>query len=273
MFLLDNLRGAAAVAGDELGADAQLLDLAQHRSGLGVHAAIHHHLGALGLDLGEDGHEIGGLVGGEFAPDHGAAPSLHGLLHLVGEALAVGRAVVDDGDLLAQVAGGVLADGQPLLHVVGDGAIDQLEALLGELGIGRGRGNHRDAGLVVNAGGGNGGAGVQVANHALDAGVTQALGHGGGGAGVGLVVLGHQLELDLLAVQGHALGVVVLDGHPGAILDVFAQVRLGAGEGGCHAELDHDFLGVGDASGTEPHDGQRQHGLLHEHSLQGLQDS
>ena len=37
----------------------------------------------------------------------------------------------------------------------------------------------------------------------LHAGIHQTLGDGGGGARVGLVVLGHQLEADLLAAEGH----------------------------------------------------------------------
>jgi hypothetical protein len=102
-----------------------------------------------------------------------AAAGLDGLLDLVGEALAVGGAVVDHRDLLAQAGGRELADAQALLHVVGDGAEGGLEALLGELGVGGGRRNLRDAAFVVDARGGDRGARVEVADHALDAASTK----------------------------------------------------------------------------------------------------
>jgi hypothetical protein len=65
------------------------------------HTTEEHHVGLLGLDLGQDGVEVGGLVVGELAIDDFTASSLDALLELVSHALTVGGAVVDDGDLLA----------------------------------------------------------------------------------------------------------------------------------------------------------------------------
>ena len=78
-----------------------------------------------------------------------------------------------------------------------------------------------------------------MADHALHAGIDEALGHRGGGARVGLVVLGHELEADLLATQHDTLGVGVVEGQLGAVLLVLAQVRDRPGERPGKAELDH----------------------------------
>ena len=77
----------------------------------------------------------------------------------------------------------------------------------------------------------------------------------------GRVVLGHHLELHLLATQRHALGVVVFEGEAHAVLDVLAQVRLGAGERRHSAELD-DFLGL-DGRCTKTEHGEGDKGAFH----------
>ena len=152
-------------------------------------------------------------------------------------------------------------DAKALLHVVGDGAVGGLEALLGQLGVGGSRRNLRNAAFVVDARGRNRGARVEVTDDALHAGIDQPLGHVGGCFRVGRVIFGHHFELHLLAAEGHALGVVVLDGEAHAVLDVLAQVRLGAGERRGRAELD-DFLGVhGGCTKTEH--GEGDEGVFH----------
>src|SRR5204862_3907875 len=91
-------------------------------------------------------------------------------------ALAVCRGVIDDGDDLrllhaCQVAG----DRRPLLVVAPHHAELVLEALLGELGVGRRAGDHRDASLVVDRRGRNRGARVQVPDNAGDLRIDQLL--------------------------------------------------------------------------------------------------
>jgi len=54
----------------------------------------------LGFQAGQDGEKVGGLVGGELLADDGQAQLLGFLGELFGYALAKGRAVVDDGDVL-----------------------------------------------------------------------------------------------------------------------------------------------------------------------------
>jgi hypothetical protein len=98
---LGQFAAADAVAAHELGTDAQLLHLAHHRAGHGVHATEEDDVRLLGLQAGQDGGEVRGLVVGELATYGLAAGSLDTLFELVGHALAIGRAVVDDGDALA----------------------------------------------------------------------------------------------------------------------------------------------------------------------------
>jgi hypothetical protein len=120
---LAHLVGARAVAEREHGLDAQLARLLDHRAAGGVHAAVEHDVGVLRLDLGEDGLEVGFLVGGALAADDGHLRALQGLLDLVGDALAVGGLVVDDRDLLRlELVGDVGGDRRALLVVAADGA-------------------------------------------------------------------------------------------------------------------------------------------------------
>jgi len=211
------------------------------------------------------------VVGGELARHDLAAGFLDGLRGLVGQALAVGGAVVDDRDTLgAERAGGVLAQPGALLHVVGDGAEHAAEILQGQLGVGRGRRHLRDARLIVDARGRNRGARVQMPDHAFNPGVHQPLCHRGAGARVGLVVLADELELDLLAADGDALGVGFLDGEAGAVLEILAEVRLVAGQRGGPAQLDDHFLRVGGGE-ADAHQGDCDDGSLHALDLRGDQ--
>ena len=60
--------------------------------------------GFLSFKGSQDGGEVRRLVVGELATDDLAAGARHALLELVGHALTVGRAVVDDGDGLAPLS-------------------------------------------------------------------------------------------------------------------------------------------------------------------------
>ena len=161
--------------------------------------------------------------------DDGPACRLRGLLGLFGKARAVCGLVVDDGDLLGAERGdGFLADHASLLHVVGHDPERGLESLQRVLRIGGRRRDLRNAGVAIELRGRNRGARIQMADHAGDLGIDQLLRHGRALLGIRLVVFRDQLELDLLAVDDHVLGVGVIDRHAGTVLIILAQVRLRA---------------------------------------------
>jgi hypothetical protein len=81
-----------------------------------------------------------------------------------------------------------------------------------------------------------------VADHAVDLAVHQLLRRGGALLRIAGVVFGQQLELGLLATDGHALGVELVDRHAGAVFVVLAQVRDLAAGGADVADLDHEIL-------------------------------
>ncbi len=234
------LLGAERVAAEELHvAHAQLLHLAQHRAGLRIEAAVEDRVGLLRLDGGQDGHEIGGLVVGELLGHHlQALLQRRGLEHL-GHALAVGRAVVDDGDgLELEVVGRVDGQGSAQGAVVGDQAERGLVARLGQVGIGGGGRDVRQAALVVERGRRDGGARLQVADHARHLQVAELLRDGRGLARVAGIVFRRDLEADLLAADDEVLRVEVVHRHAHAVFGVLADVRDAAGDGAGMADLD-----------------------------------
>ena len=211
------------------------------------------------LDGGQDGGEVRGLVVGELALGDLAAGGLDALLEFIGHALAVGGAVVDDRDGLAvQALDGIAAQRAAQVHVVSHDAEGRLVALAGVLGVG-GRGRDlRNAGVGVDLGGRDGGAGVQVADHRIDLGVHQLLGRGGALLRVAGIVFGQQFELGLLAADGHALGVELIHGHAGAVFVVLAQVG-NATAGRAHVtDLDHQFLRL-QGAGQQGRSGRDDH--------------
>src|SRR6185436_11308763 len=112
-----------------------------------------------------------------------------------------------------------------------------------ELRIGGRARDHRDAGLAVDRRGRDRGARVEVADYAGDLGVRQLLRHRGADLRIGLVVLGHQRELDRLAVDLDPGGVGFLDREARAVLVVLAEVRDAAGERADVADLDFQSRG------------------------------
>ena len=172
-----------------------------------------------------------------------AARRLDGLGELLGDALAVGRAVVDGDDRLAlQLLDGVAAQRAAQMDVVGDDAERRLEALAGVLRVGRRRRDLRDAGVAVDLRRGDRGARVQVADDAVDLGVDELVGDRGALLRIAGVVFGDELELRLLAADGDALGVQLVDGHAGAVLVVLAEVGDAAARRGDVADLDDHVL-------------------------------
>jgi hypothetical protein len=161
----------------------------------------------------------------------------------VGEALAVGALVVDDGDLLAlEVLGQVGAGHQALLVVATHDAEDVLQAALGDLRVGRHR-RHRDLRLVVDVGGRDRRARTPVAVHEDDLLVDHRVGHRNGLLRVAGVVA--DFELQLLA-EDAALGVDVGDRHLGALADLVARRGVLTGH---RAGDGHQMIGVGVAAG------------------------
>jgi len=149
--------------------------------------------------------------------------------------------VVDDRDFFrAELRHRVLAEHLALLHVVRHYAKRALVALVRVLGIGRRGGDLRDARVMVDPGGGDRRAGVEVADDAGDPGVHQLLRDDGSGLGIGLIVLAHQLEFHFGAADRHALRVELLDRQPRAVVVVLAEMRLRAGQRRHLADPDDD---------------------------------
>ena len=218
---------------------------------MGVHAAVEDGVRVLGLDGGQDGHEVGGLVGRELLVHHLDALGGSGLLEHVGNALAVSGTVIDDGDRLElQRVHGVGSQASAQGVVVGDDTERGLVAWLGQVGV-RGRAGHvGDAAVVVDLGSGDGGTGVEVTDHAGNLGVAQLLCSGRALLRIGSVIFCLQLELDLLAANRHTLCVQLFNGHAGAIFVVLAVVGLGAGNRSHVADLDHLLLCRGHTSSS-----------------------
>src|SRR6185437_14902261 len=92
------------------------------------------------------------------------------LLRFVGEALAVGRLVIDDGDLLAlEVLGDIPAGNQALLIVASAGAEDVPHVAFGDGRIGGRRRDLQNAVFLVDLGRRDGDAGIIVADDEFDA--------------------------------------------------------------------------------------------------------
>ena len=159
-----------AVAGHEHGAEPLIAHLPQHEAAGGVHAAPVEHLDAGVLQLGDERGEIL-LAGADAFVDHlGDAEIVHRLLGLVGEALAVRRLVVDDGDLLVlQIVGDVLAGDAALLIVAAAGAEHVPQLAFGDRRVGGRRRDHQHAVVDVDLRRRHGDAGIEVADDEVDA--------------------------------------------------------------------------------------------------------
>ena len=89
----------AAVAGGKRNGQALLPQLNQQRPALAVHAAPEKALRPGALDHGNIGAEIAFVLADAGEDGHRAAPRFEGLLHLGGQAFAVGTLVMEDGNL------------------------------------------------------------------------------------------------------------------------------------------------------------------------------
>src|SRR5690606_17692169 len=132
-----------------------------------------------------------------------------------------------------------------------------------------------NAGSVVDLRGRDGGARVQVTDHAVDLGVDQLGGGSRALLGVGGIVFSQQFELGILAIDLQTGSVELVDGHAGTVFVVFAQVGNGTAGGPHVTDLDnHAFRssgggGSGRRSGffffaaSGQNDGRRNHGQFH----------
>ena len=242
---LAHLGAAQGVAAQQLGSQAELLHLPRHGRGLGRVAAKEDSLRLLGLEAGEDGEEIGGLVGGELLAHHREALLLRLLGELVGHALAEGGAVVDHGHLfdlehLSGIHGHVGAD----LRVAGNDAEQVLVAAFRHLGVGA-HGGHHGAAVVIDPRRGDGHARAVRAHDELHAAVHQLLRHAHAGARITLVVFRHEFEFQRLALDHDLFRVEFLDGQAHAVLVVLARKGVGARERAAVADLDDLLLRAG----------------------------
>ena len=148
----DELRCLHAVTTQQAGMDAEPLHLPRHRAGLCIHPAVEHHVRLRSLDRGQNGAEVGGIVGGELALDHGGPLAPDRLLELVGQALAIRGPVIDDGHGSGlQHVDGKAAQRDTLLDIVGNQPVSGPESLTGKVGIGRRRRQLGQTGIGIQA--------------------------------------------------------------------------------------------------------------------------
>ena len=115
----------------------------------------------------------------------------------------------------------------------------------------------RNARVVVDARGRYRHAGIEVADHAADAGVDQPLRDDRAGLGIRLVVFRDELELDRLAAERGAARVELVDRHLRAVAVVLAVVRLRPGERRGEADLD-DLLRLRARARQDQRHGERE---------------
>ena len=143
------------------------------------------------------------------------------LAGLVGQAFAVGRLVVKDGDILASEMVRQEGAGHGTLLVVAPaGAKDIVEALLRQQRVSRGRRNLQHTFLVIGLGGGDRGRGAKMPGHEDHALVDHLVSHGHRLLGLAAVVANFQHQF----LAEHATGGVnVGHGHLGAAHHLLAE--------------------------------------------------
>ena len=127
------------------------------------------------------------------------------------------------------------AGDRALLVVAAAGAEDVPHAALGDLRIGGGRRDRQDAVLLIDLGGRDGDAGIEVADDELHAVADELVGDRNAFLGIGAVVA--DATRDLLA-EDAAGGVDVGDRLLGAVLELRAEGGAAAGDRAGDAHLD-----------------------------------
>ncbi len=142
---------------------------------------------------------------------------------------------MNNGNALGVLAGNIVAGNRTLHAVQTNGAEDQLIAALGNFRAGGSRGHHQDAFILVDVGGGLGGAGAQVAHHETNAVVDQAVGYGDRLLRVTDVVV---FDGNQFFAHHTAVGVDLLDGHAGTGELHVTVLGDGAGHRAGNTDLD-----------------------------------
>ena len=206
----------------------------------GVVAAEHDHVDLGLLHLVDQRGEV--LVGVVVGLVHGRLDAalrqrLHGL---VGDALAVGRLVVEDRDLGVLVVLDDVGPDRRALHVVAAAGAEHRGVALGgrvvgQLDVGRGRRDLQDLGFLVDVRRRDRAARAVVAGHEDDLVGDHLVGDGRRLLGIAGIVA--DLQHELLAVHA-AGGVDVLDRHLGAALHLLAEGGILAGHRPDRGDLD-----------------------------------
>ena len=126
--------------------------------------------------------------------------------------------------------------------VIGNDTEHAWVAWAGQLGVGCRAGDERHAAVVKDFGRRNRHARVQNTGHGSDFFIAQLLRCSGALLGICGVVFGDHFKFDLLAADGHTLGIQVLNRHAHAVDVVFAIVGLRARQRAHRADLDHHLL-------------------------------
>ena len=156
----------------------------------------------------------------------------------------------DDKSFHAQFVYGKFGHAFGLLGIVGDDAVDIVQALLGEFGARHRVSDVGNAGGVVNQARWHGGTGGEVAHHGRHLGIDQTVGHLGGDARVGDVVFGNQFKGHRLAIPHQFFGIGVFNRHFDAIGRIHTPVGQGASQWVHRAYGHGNAIAIGCGFGT-----------------------
>ena len=243
---LDELGSFPAVAAEDRDGEAEVAGLFADQRGLGVEAGDGDGVDFGGFDRGELSAEIFiafgvFLFGGDDAPEGGQFFAEH-----FGEADAVRRRDRrEEGDAFGAEGGGGECGEDGTLERVDEAGAENVSALFGDFGSGRGGRDKRDTCGLGERGdfeAVGGGAAAEKGDYFVAA--EEFFGDGGGVAGLRLVVCNDDGEG---AAEDAAAGVDFGDGHEHAAVGLLAERGFLAGEGFDFAEFD----GLGGGRGRE----------------------
>ena len=195
-------------------------------------------VGARLLDPGDDRRIVLLALVDAFIKHFIQAERIEALFGFVGETLAIGRLVVEDGDLLRPLAAEKFRGDGALLIVAAAGAEDRLDAAFGDFRIGRTGRDLDDVVLGVDVRGRHGDAGIEMADDEGDLIADEFIGDRDALLWIGGVVA--DFDADLLA-ENAARRVDVGDGLFRAHADLRAECRVRTRD--WHADAEPDFGG------------------------------
>ncbi|CDN42291.1 hypothetical protein BN871_BC_00210 [Paenibacillus sp. P22] len=229
--------GIQRVAAHERGRDPFVLRLFHKQGAFGVHSSEEDEIRLLALDGRQHAVEI--LLTDRYAliPDDGCSRFLGRIPESFGQSLAVSRLVLNDEDVFGiQRLHRVLGSGRALEVVARDDAVGHLELAVGELRRRAGGRDHRQIVFFIDDRGGNGNAGIQMADDAHDGLVgADLLGVGDTLFGIALVVIRDQLKRK---AQLGELVLVVVERQLGSELDRLSLNRASARQRRLRSDLD-----------------------------------